>query len=230
NYRKLEENLRFLRQETGVHVHADLIAGLPGEDLESFGRGFDRLLELGPQEIQVGLLKRLRGTPIAVHDREWTMAYSPAAPYEVLKTRVLSFRDVQRLRRFSRYWDLVGNRGFFQETLPVLLRVDGSPFRSFMRFSDWLFENEQATHRIALLRLTELLFRYLAARGQDAQALAGALFRDYSRDKKRAVPPFLAEHLARPIPLETVPQASIPARQARHLAGSRTENRHPSPG
>ena len=50
--------------QTGVHIHADLIAGLPGETLESFAAGFDRLVALGPQEIQVGILKRLRGTPI----------------------------------------------------------------------------------------------------------------------------------------------------------------------
>ena len=55
--------MRFLRTQTGVHVHTDLIAGLPGETLESFGAGFDRLLALRPQEIQVGILKRLRGTP-----------------------------------------------------------------------------------------------------------------------------------------------------------------------
>src|SRR5258705_9249082 len=66
--RKLEDNFRFLRAHSGVHIHADLIAGLPGESLESFGAGFDRLIGLGPQEIQVGILKRLRGTPIVRHD------------------------------------------------------------------------------------------------------------------------------------------------------------------
>jgi radical SAM superfamily enzyme YgiQ (UPF0313 family) len=81
---KLADNLRFLRQDTGVHVHADLIAGLPGEDLASFAAGFDRLVALGPQEIQVGILKRLRGAPIARHDEQWGMVYSPTPPYEVL--------------------------------------------------------------------------------------------------------------------------------------------------
>ncbi|HEY1628717.1 MAG TPA: radical SAM protein, partial [Tepidisphaeraceae bacterium] len=70
---RLEANLRFLHEETGVHVHADLIVGLPGEDVESFGRGFDRLVKLSPQEIQVGMLKRLRGTPIVRHDLEFGM-------------------------------------------------------------------------------------------------------------------------------------------------------------
>src|SRR3984957_17917112 len=88
---RTEENLRFLREQTGVHVHADLIVGLPGEDMESFGIGFDRLLQLGPQEIQVGMLKRLRGTPIVRHDQEWGMIYSPHPPYEILQTRSIDF-------------------------------------------------------------------------------------------------------------------------------------------
>ena len=57
NYERLEDNFRFLRRQTGVHIHADLIAGLPGESLESFAAGFDRLMALGPQEIQVGILE-----------------------------------------------------------------------------------------------------------------------------------------------------------------------------
>src|SRR5262249_40265628 len=93
---KLADNLRFLREQTGVHVHADLIVGLPGEDVDSFAAGFDRLVELGPQEIQVGILKRLRGTPIVRHDAEWGMVYSPHPPYEVLRTRTMDFAALQR--------------------------------------------------------------------------------------------------------------------------------------
>ncbi|WP_034435212.1 B12-binding domain-containing radical SAM protein, partial [Candidatus Contendibacter odensensis] len=64
NNGKTEENLRWLRQHTPAHLHADLIAGLPGEDVASFAAGFNRLVALDPHEIQVGILKRLRGTPI----------------------------------------------------------------------------------------------------------------------------------------------------------------------
>src|SRR5205823_12838444 len=110
------ENLRYLREETGVHIHTDLIVGLPGESVESFAAGFDRLVAMRPQEIQVGMLKRLRGTPIVRHDAEWATVYSPHPPYEILQTKLINFATMQRLRRFSRYWDLIANSGNFVET------------------------------------------------------------------------------------------------------------------
>ena len=120
NYEKLADNFHFLRRETGVHIHADLIVGLPGETLESFAAGFDRLIALGPQEIQVGILKRLRGTPIVRHDAEWQMVYNPHPPYEILQNKLIDFATMQKLRRFARYWDLVGNSGNFIETTPLI--------------------------------------------------------------------------------------------------------------
>src|SRR5580704_3321279 len=120
DYGRLEENFRYLREKTGVHIHADLIVGLPGESVESFAAGFDRMVALGPQEIQVGILKRLRGTPIVRHDREWGMVYSQHPPYEILQTKLIDFFAMQRLRRFARYWDLIANSGNFVETTPLL--------------------------------------------------------------------------------------------------------------
>jgi radical SAM superfamily enzyme YgiQ (UPF0313 family) len=220
DYTRLADNLRWLRTETGVHVHADLIAGLPGESLESFGAGFDRLVALGPQEIQVGILKRLRGTPIVRHDAEWGMIYSPHPPYEVLQTRLVDFATMQRLRHFARYWDLVANSGNFVETTPLLWRGGQSPFTCFLKFSDWLFAASGQHHGIALTRLGELVFRYLTEQGGvDTGAAAGALLRDYQRGGRNDVPPFLRSHLPPPqsAPLPGTGQ-SLPKRQARHLA------------
>jgi len=89
--------------------HADLIVGLPGEGIDSFAVGFRSLVALGPQEIQVGILKRLRGTPIVRHDAEWGMVYSPHPPYEVLRTKHTDFATLQRMRRFR------GLGSFFQQ-------------------------------------------------------------------------------------------------------------------
>jgi radical SAM superfamily enzyme YgiQ (UPF0313 family) len=214
---KLEDNLRFLRRETGVHVHADLIVGLPGEDVASFAAGFDRLVELNPQEIQVGLLKRLPGTPIVRHDREWQMVYSPHAPFEILQTKLIDFATMQRLRRFSRYWDLIANSGNFVRTTP-LIWGEASPFHSFLNWSDWLFGRIGATHGIALGKLAELLFEFLTAEMHvDAKETAEAIWDDYRRAGRSDRPNFLRPWIGNePIPRLAAASHGAASRQARH--------------
>jgi hypothetical protein len=229
NYGRLEENLRFLRGHTGAHLHADLIAGLPGEGLESFAAGFDRLVGLGPQEIQVGILKRLRGTPIGRHDAQWEMVYNPHPPYEILRNKLLDFATLQHLRRFARYWDLVGNSGNFLETTPLIWSAAGpasrSPFHGFRRWTQWLHARAGRADGIALLRLMKLLFDYLVDEmGTEPGLVAERLWRDYARGGRRDKPAFLSHYL----PPGALPPAAVPAgalapkRQARHLAGPRT--------
>jgi radical SAM superfamily enzyme YgiQ (UPF0313 family) len=214
---KVAENLRFLHKETGVHVHADLIVGLPGESVESFGEGFDRLVGMRPQEIQVGILKRLRGTPIVRHDREWEMVYSPSAPYEVLRTKLVDFVTMQRMRRFARYWDAVANSGNFIETTP-LIWGEQSPFQSFLAFSDWLFARLGRTHSIALQTLAERLFEYLCAqRGRDREHVAKVMWREYRRGGRRDKPEFLRTHLSDAADAVRSAHVQAPRRQARHL-------------
>jgi len=219
NNDRLEDNFRFLRTRTGVHIHADLIVGLPGESLESFGAGFDRLVDLGPHEIQVGLLKRLRGTPITRHDQEWQMTYNPSPPYEILQNKLLPFPLLQRLRRFARYWDLVGNSGNFVQTTPLIWSQTKSPFASFLSWTDWFFARVRRTDQIALSRLAEGLFDYLTEElGLDPGLAARTVWRDYQRGGRTDLPAFLRPH----IPLDQArlarrsdPSASL-KRQARH--------------
>ena len=220
NYERLADNFHFLRNETRVHIHADLIVGLPGETLESFGAGFDRLLALGPQEIQVGILKRLRGTPIIRHDAEWQMVYNAAPPYEILQNKLIDFATMQRLRRFARYWDLVGNSGNFIAVTPLIWSNNASPFKNFLRFSDWLFTKIHRTDSIALMRLMELLFEFLTHElSLDAKEVAETFWRDCQRTGRRDAPNFLKEYL--PEKNWSVIRGRdrfLPKRQARHVA------------
>ena len=223
----VDQNLSWLRDHTGVHVHADLIVGLPGESLDSFATGFDRLVRLAPHEIQIGILKRLRGTPIIRHDAEWQMVYSPHPPYEILQTKLLDFGTIQELRRFAKYWDTIANSGNFVETVQLVwavkdeggrLKDEGdpltltlspqswgegiggrSPFAEFRQLSAWLFARERHAHGIALGRLVDLLFEYLTTqRGLAAELVAVALWRDYQRGGRSDKP-----HCLRPYIVET---------------------------
>ena len=211
-----QDNLAWLLAETHAHLHVDLIAGLPGEDMESFGAGFDRLVAIGPHEIQVGILKRLRGAPIARHTEPFAMRFNPDPPYNVLSTDRLSFSDLQRIARFARYWDLIGNSGRFRRTRALVLGA--SPFARFMALADWLHARTDATHRIALERQFELVRDWLLERGGgDPAQVDAALSDDYRDSGARGRPGFLARGVAGG---DTAPATgAAPQRQARHLPG-----------
>ena len=197
-----------------------MIVGLPGESLESFGAGFDRLAALQPQEIQVGILKRLRGTPIVRHDAEWQMVYHPNPPYEILQNKLIDFATMQRLRRFARFWDLVGNSGNFVETTPLIWSTTESSFAAFLRWSDWLYARLGRQSGIALPRLVELLFEFLTRElGLAPSAVAKTLWHDYQRGGRSDKPPLLRDYLRdgeKPCPRRSA--AGGLKRQTRHLA------------
>jgi len=187
---KAEENLRWLRQESQAHIHVDLIVGLPGEDVASIADGFDRLIALKQQEIQVGVLKRLRGTPITRHTEAYAMRYSPYPPYTILATDRIDFPTMQRLVRFARYWDLVGNSGRFAKTLPLLLAE--SPFARFLTFSDWLYATTRKTHQIPLPQLFDLLFTGLTTVLAVAPETArSTLEQDFHQSGSKEIPSFM---------------------------------------
>ncbi|XHR30165.1 MAG: DUF4080 domain-containing protein [Chthoniobacteraceae bacterium] len=214
DYARLEENLLWLRDHTNAYLHADLIAGLPGESLESFAAGFDRLLALRPHEIQVGILKRLRGAPIARHTEAWGMIYADDAPYELLANRDLDFSTMQRLRRFAKYWDHAANSGNFPGTVQRLWAASGaSPFHAFMAFTDWAYTRLKRTDSISLDTWARTLAEFLkTVSGQDAAEIQATLREDFARCGRRDVPAFLAA--ARP-----AKAAALNKRQQRHGTG-----------
>ena len=159
NYDKIRENLRFLHEETGVHTHADLIVGLPGETWDSFARGFNALAELAPDEIQVGILKRLKGTPIVRHDQTFAMKYSTQTPFQVIENKDLSAEQILKLEIFADFWGLVANSGRFPAYVQELRERSGADqfFEVFFELSQVLFAWFGRTHSIHLRDLSEAL-------------------------------------------------------------------------
>ena len=211
---RAESNLRWLREHSHAHLHVDLIAGLPGEDLASFGAGFDRLVALAPHEIQVGILKRLRGAPIARHARAFAMRFAERAPYEVLETSTMSGHELARIARFARYWDLVGNSGRFPRTLPALL--GDAPFERFMALSDWLWARTGATHRLAHETVAEALLAWrVEVDGAPRDGAADALAADYAASGARGRPEFMPRGVPGAMPAPSTRQARHAMRAAR---------------
>ena len=150
------ENLRWLREETGAHIHADLIFGLPGETLQSFADSFDKLYALRPHEIQLGILKRLRGTPIDRHTVPFGMRYHPEPPYSILMNDRVDFPLVQRVSRLARYWDMIGNSGRFENATPLI--AGDAPFARFLQLADFIYAETGQTHKISLRNLFDLVW------------------------------------------------------------------------
>jgi hypothetical protein len=188
---KIKSNIKFLEDETQAHIHLDLIIGLPGETLESFGKNLDTLVSLSSCEIQLGILKKLSGTQINRHDKLHGMVYSDIPPYDILKTDQLSFNDIQIMKRFARFWDLTYNSGNFRHTIPMLYK-DESVYKNFYDFTIWIYTQTDSTWKISLQRLSELLFTYLVEVKQlTAQEVAHNLLQDILKLKGRPVPNYL---------------------------------------
>ena len=188
---KIKENIRFLENETNAHIHLDLIVGLPGESLESFGANLDELVSLSSCEIQIGILKKLSGTYINRHDIEYGMVYSDIPPYDVLQTSTLSFNDIQIMKRFSRFWDLTYNSGNFKESVKLIWQ-DESVFENFYAFSLWIYTQTNSTWQISLQRLGELLFKYLCeVKKIDPKDVAKNMLNDMMKLEGRVVPNYL---------------------------------------
>lgn len=220
NLAKVAENFSFIREETCVHTHADLIVGLPGETLESFAAGFDQLAHYGPDEIQVGILKRLKGTPIARHEAGFKMLYSEAPPFQIISTSTMNYLTLQKMNRFAKFWDLYANSGEFKHFMKWLKASSpDSYFAGFFEFSEFLSEAFNDTHSLALSSLAEKAWQYLLLKNVSDTQAAGLIEQDYCfGNKRRDLPSFLKNPGGPKTKLEFVTNSnSLNQRQLKHL-------------
>lgn len=191
NTQKVKDNLSWIRNHSNAHIHADLIIGLPGESIDSFATGLNQLYSFNPHEIQVGILKRLKGTPIIRHSIDYDMRYNPLPPFNIVSNNLISFMDMQRLSRYARYWDLIINSGRFNFTKKIIL--NGDAFYNFLNLSDWIFKTTNQTHKISLERLYSLLYNgMINALEINEKQVTDALLSDYEISGIKGHPKFLA--------------------------------------
>lgn len=225
DYLKVVENMTYLREKTGVHTHADLIVGLPGETIESFAQGFNKLAALQPDEIQVGILKRLKGTPIIRHDKEFQMEYSTLPPFQILSTKDVTNEEIVGMSQFAKTWDLVANSGNFPRWFKEFKSLESSAdlFFAVKKLTEFLTNRLEHLHSLQLVKLFELIKEYsLSALEIEEDYLIETLALDYCADGKRSLPVFLRGHGDRSAfkrsstKLDNV-HSHMPERQRRHL-------------
>jgi hypothetical protein len=119
------------------------------------------------------------------------MVYSDIPPYDILKNNQLSFKDIQIMKRFARFWDLYYNSGNFKRSLKLLWQEE-SVYKAFYAFSLWIYQQTDSTWKISLPRQGELLFRYLSeVKKREESHVADAMLHDLMKLKGRAIPPYL---------------------------------------
>ena len=141
SFEKLSGIVKRIKAGGNIHQHLDLIAGLPYEDYASFGRSFNDVYALQPEQLQLGFLKVLKGSMIYNRQHEFGIVYQDMAPYEVLTTHMLPYADTLKLKAIEEMVETYYNSGKFLHTLEYLVPLYDSPFAFFEQLSQyWIAE------------------------------------------------------------------------------------------
>lgn len=195
NVDKLKKIVDAIHSGNNIHQHLDLIAGLPYEDYESFGRSFDDVYAMRPDQLQLGFLKVLKGS--AMHERaeEFGICYLENPPYEVLYTKWLSYDDVLRLKAVEEMVELYYNSNQYTHTLPFLERLFRTPFAMFEALADFYEKNGFFTNAPARSYRYEILLDFSKKFDPENEAVYRELltFDMYLRENLKSRPAFACD-------------------------------------
>ncbi|WP_343253133.1 B12-binding domain-containing radical SAM protein [Ligaoa zhengdingensis] len=185
SFDRLARVVRAVKSGGNIHQHLDLIAGLPQEDYRSFGRSFDDVYALQPEQLQLGFLKVLKGSPLHARREEFGIVYRDCAPYEVLATRWLPHEDVMQLSAIEEMVELFYNSGKFIRSIAYLTGCFPSPFACYESLAQFWVESGYHRTSHSRLELCELLRRFVLSQPQiDEQAWMWRLKFDLSRHER----------------------------------------------
>lgn len=171
NVDKTLSNLKFLTQETGADIHADLIFGLPGESETSFAAGFNRMVNsCNPQAVQINLLKALPGTELSAKAAYYQLKFNREPPYELLESDCMDFNTLTRIQRLARCRELIHNRGNFEDESRKLLELSPDVYTTFMQLSERIYQSEGRMYRIARAKLKTLINDFLIDNADNGRA------------------------------------------------------------
>jgi anaerobic magnesium-protoporphyrin IX monomethyl ester cyclase len=186
---QLEHNVRRLRAKGNIHLHLDLIAGLPGEGYRDFLASVDRVAALAPHHLQIEPVKLLPGSPLRQQAAKFGIRFDPHPPYTVLATADLDFAELERLRGLSRLFDLTFNSGRFAGFLEGLQAACSSLAGGLERLEAFWRERGLFRHPLSQRRVFEGIWSFVQSEylGERREELRDRLARDYA-GSERVVP------------------------------------------
>ena len=170
-FNKVRENVKRLLSLGNIHIHLDLIAGLPYENYESFKKSFDDVISIRPHVLQLGFLKLLKGSRLRNQAEEFGYKYKEKSPYEVMENSFISFDEIIKLKNVETVFDKYYNSGDFKRSMDFLFGRFKSPFEIFERISNYFCENNLFKTPVSLEAHYEMLEKIFPYDG----------FRDYVR-------------------------------------------------
>ncbi len=201
----LFKNIATLLQGGKQHVHLDLIAGLPGENLQSFIQSFDDVYRLHPHQLQLGFLKVLGNTRIYREKEIYGIKHREYPPYEVLETSSISYHEMLELKQVEAMVEMYYNSGQFAKELQFAEHYfEDSPYQMYRTLADAYysrFPNGMMSSRMARYELLIEFIKSFTKKSLHDAVVQLAVFDCYARERKKARPVFSlknhGEHMVR---------------------------------
>lgn len=190
DFEKLAKSVKRIRALGTVHLHLDLIAGLPFEDFITFQKSFNDVYALRPHDLQLGFLKLLPGSPLRERAEEYHYVYREQAPYEVISNDFISADGLVRLKMIENVLDLYYNRGGFQETVDRATHVlYGVPFDFYEELANFYYLKgfQHRSHRKE--NQYRILYEFFTWKNRRAERQEIIIFELLEKDLKRTMNP-----------------------------------------
>lgn len=192
---RIARAVKSIRAGGNIHIHLDLIAGLPLEGYDRFRESFNDVYGMEPHQLQLGFLKALKGTLIREKAKDYGIVCQESAPYEVLYTKWLSYKEVLQLKRIEEMTALYYNSSQFTHTLPVLEKEFKDPFEMFERLAEFYAEKGYFVNSPARSRRYQILLEFAVSVSPGKEQLYGELltYDYYLRENAKSRPSFCAD-------------------------------------
>ncbi len=190
---KLTPIVKALQQENNIHLHLDLIAGLPYEGYDCFKQSFNYVYSLKPDQLQLGFLKLLKGSGLYDKANQYGLVHTTYAPYEVLKTNWLSFEEILRLKMIEEMVETYYNTNRYQITVDYLCKQFDSPFTLFEKLADFYEQNNMHLIPHSKVDYFTILWEFFKTIncGDEAEFKWRILYDSYSHEKAKKLPEWL---------------------------------------
>lgn len=157
----LKNIVQKLNDMANVHLHLDLIAGLPHEDFETFKKSFNDVYEMSPEQLQLGFLKVLKGSPMHMLADSYGLVYSDYAPYEVMCSKWISYQEILKLKQIEEMVETYYNSGQYSNSMKYLLQYYETPYNLYEAIAEFYEEKGGFDVKNSRIRTYELLYEFV---------------------------------------------------------------------